>query len=218
MVSTTELVVPRFEIHINFLEDKTMSNNLNLTKGLISRNGSVEPTVIGGIKVFLQNAYNANSPLSTRTVDTANGQRTVTTVNASLKTDETMCKQLKYFFGQDVPEGQFVAFRITLWGRPGENLSRFNPKNGDLYLFFVSDMRVNEFTRKNGTPGFALEATAFAFEPAGNGKKGDGSANKAPDNKPAQKAASPSASSYPAQTEYDNDDFAAVEDSDYLPF
>lgn len=195
-------------------------SNLILTKGLISRNGAVEPNVQGAIKVFLQNAYNANSPLTSRTVDTANGQRTVTTVNASLKTDETMVKQLKYFFNLDIPEGQFVQFRVNLWGNTGDNLGKFNPKNGDLFMFFVRDLRVTQFTRKNGNPGFNLDATAYAFEPVNTGKKANGDGGQKPAaSKPAQTTTSrPAAPAYPAQTEYDSDDFAAVDDSDDLPF
>lgn len=196
-------------------------NNLILTKGLVSRNGAVEPAVQGAIRVFLQNAYNSDTPLESRTVTVGDKQRTVVTANASLKVDELMSKQLNYFFGKDVPEGEFVRFRVQLWGKPGDNLMRFNAKKGDLYLFFIKDLRVNNFTRKNGAEGFSLDATAYAFEPV-TAKKANGGTNNGqtanPADHSAQKRQNTQAPSYPAQTEYDSDDFAAVDDSDDLPF
>lgn len=196
--------------------------NLFLTKGLMSSKGKVENTVIGGVKVFLQKAYGSDSPLETHTVTLGDGSTAeATRVNASLKIDESMARQLKYFFDLDVPAGDFVRFQLTLWGQAGTNLRKFNPQNGDLYLFFISALRVDRFQRKDGTPGFSLAGRAFAFEPALTKKRADGEANK-PAAKPAAKAASApqqAKPAYPEQTEtYSEEDFEAIAESDDLPF
>lgn len=149
-----------------------------------------------------------------------NGQpvtRSVTNIEGSYKVDQLMAKQLKFFFGVDIPEGDFLNIRVALWGKPGENLAKFNVNDGDLYMFMLRNISLETFTRKNNATGYQLSAQAFDFEPLRTKKADDNNgAAKAPQAaapKPAQ--AAPQA---PVQDDYSADDFAAIDDSDDLPF
>lgn len=195
---------------------------LLLNKGIANRKGQVVNVVQGGVKVFLKNIYGTKSPVRLNTVagTDANGNpvnRTVANVEGSYKIDDFMAKQLKYFFGLDLPKDSYIGVRVALWGRTGEALSKFNLHDGDLYMFMANDVKVNPFQRKDNTTGYSLNVTAYDFEPLKT-KKVDSEAMPA--------ANTPAASSVPntfntptmPAADYGADDFAAINDSDDLPF
>lgn len=148
--------------------------------------------------------------------------RSVTNVEGSYKVDELMARQLKFFFDVDIPQGDYLNIRVALWGKPGENLAKFNVNEGDLYMFMLRSIELGDFARKNGSTGYQLNAQAFDFDPLhtkkaeGNNSGNSNSSNtgKARPKSAARKAAPP----VPEHDDYGADDFAAIDDSDDLPF
>lgn len=199
------------------------SKYLYLNKGIQTRKGAVDPAVQGAVKVFLKNIYGTTSPIRVNKVNGVdrNGQpvtRTVANVEGSYKVDDLMASQLKYFFNVDIPKGDFLNIRVAIWNKAGENLAKFNLSEGDLYMFMVRDIAMDTFSRSNGNTGYQLNAQAFDFEPLRTKRSGENAAGK--DEHPAQQsyAAPQSAPSIPQDENYGADDFAAIDDSDDLPF
>lgn len=199
------------------------SKYLYLNKGIQTRKGAVDPAVQGAVKVFLKNIYGSTSPIRVNTVNGAGRDgkpvtRTVANVEGSYKVDELMASQLKYFFNADIPTGDFLNIRVAIWNKAGENLAKFNLNEGDLYMFMVRDITLESFNRNNGKPGYQLNAQAFDFEPLRTKRAGGENADKDEHQNQQSYAAPQSAPSIPQDDNYGADDFAAIDDSDDLPF
>lgn len=207
------------------------SKYLFLTKGITSHNGVIEDTVYGSVKVFLKNIFGTSSPIRVNSVNgiDRNGQpvtRNVTNVEGSYKVDELMARQLKFYFDVEIPKGDFINIRVALWGVPGDNLAKFNINEGDLYMFMLRSISLESFSRRNNTTGYQLSAQAFDFDVVRSKKADENGA--APQKSAVQKAASVPAQDYSAPAvqkaapvpvqDYSADDFAAIDDSDDLPF
>lgn len=204
-----------------------MANNLFLTKGIVKRKGAVVDTVQGAVKVFLGKQYESDSPIKTGTFDVVNPntgatiQRNYCNVRGQVKADSFIAKQMKYFFNQDIPEGDFLTFEISLWGPNADNFVKFNPKVNDLVTFFANSISVTTFPRRNGGTGISVSVQAFAFDMSRNahgenGGKNSGSKQSAPKAPAAKQNTAPAAQ--PSYNAPDFDDFAAIEEADDLPF
>ena len=209
-----------------------MSKNIFLNK-IKSANGNI---VYGAARIFLRKPYGSNELLKTKNVTrtTANGPTpaTVTEVSGSLKVDDLLARQAKYFFGVDLPVDMYLNVRVTLWDKVGENFTRFPRTEGESVMFFSGNWKLTSFNRKDGSVGYQLEGSAYDFcalRSAQEQNQGASAAAKtaAPAQKAApqttqtaaasaQKAAAPTAYNAPGQ--YTAEDFAGVDESDDLPF
>lgn len=198
--------------------EKNLSNAymLKLAKGIAKgKNGAVVENVFGGLKLFVRKPYGSQNVLTTRDVDGpdrngAPAQRKVVNAEGFYHVDETFVKAIQYYFGKDVSsENRGLTVRISLWDKVGERLLKFNPQENDLYMFLVRDVRIQEFNRRDGSVGYALQGTAYDFEPLKTQKRNSAqpAQNAAPAAAPAQN------SNVPAY-----DDYAAIDDSEDLPF
>ena len=156
-----------------------------------------------------------------------------------MKVDDYLARQVKYFFNVDIPVDTFLNVRVSLWGRLGENFTRFPSAEGDCVSFLANDWKLTQFARRDGTPGYQLEGTAREFCKLRSAQDSNGqtynAAPRATAPAPAQTAA-PRAAAAPAPVRtaapapapaaapaystpgYTAADFAAVDDSDDLPF
>ena len=175
------------------------------------RNG--QQIVDGAVKIFLRKPYGQTALASTRDVNTANGSRTVTNVEGSVKLDDFMVKQIKYFFNVDLPIDSYINVRIGVWGSMGKALAKFNLNDGDLYMFMASRAELQNFAKKDGSTGYQLSISAFDFEPIRTAGRNNQNGNASQSTNTASQAAQPSDNAGPGA-----DDFAAIDDSEDLPF
>ena len=182
---------------------------LYFKKGFNKNGGEI---VDGAVKIFLRKPYGKTEMFTTRDVTSSTGNtRTVTNLEGSIKLDEYMAKQVKYFFNVDLAADTYLNVRVGVWGSMGKAIAKFNLKDGDCYMFLLSNAKMDGFTKKDGSTGYQLNANAFDFEPIRTDRAQNGNA--------AQKS---NAGSQPAQdTGFSagvSDDFAAIEDSEDMPF
>ena len=170
---------------------------LYFKKGFNKNGGEI---VDGAVKIFLRKPYGKTEMFTTRDVTSSTG-----------KLDEYMAKQVKYFFNVDLAADTYLNVRVGVWGSMGKAIAKFNLKDGDCYMVLLSNAKMDSFTKKDGSTGYQLNANAFDFEPIRTDRAQNGNA--------AQKS---NAGSQPAQdTGFSagvSDDFAAIEDSEDLPF
>lgn len=193
-----------------------MAKYLMLKKNNIVRNNGTAAVVSGGVKVFLRNFYGSSNAVQQRTVDTMKGSTTVTNLTGVYKVDDTMKKQVKYFFDKDVDVDSYINVTVALWGKRGDVVANmFAPAEGDLFLFMADNVTADEFPRKNGKVGLALNVTAYDFDVLRRAKDNeDGNASK-----PAAQAPSYQSNPAPAPAAAQTvPDFEAIDDSDDLPF
>lgn len=195
-----------------------MRKNFMLTKGVRNHNGAIENCVYGTLRVFLNNAYNADSPITKSQVNTTDrdGNETIldlTNVEASFKANEYDVNALKYLFGEDVAVDEFVNVRITISGKRAEAFLKFNPKKGDCFEFGACNVELESFDRRNGSKGHRMNARVFDFD-TGFNRNGNGQ-NNTGNPAPAAKAAAPAKAAVQTASA---GDMAAVDDSDDLPF
>ena len=171
-----------------------------------NKNG--QQIVSGAVKIYLRKPYGSQELATTRDVTGQNGQtRTVCNVEGSVKLDQYMVKQLGYFFNVNLAEGSYLNVRVGLWGPAAKALSKFNLNEGDAYMFILSNATLSSFNKKDGSVGYQVDANAFDFEhiPANpNNAQANGGQNRA---QPATNNVGPTA-----------DDFAAIDESEDLPF
>ncbi len=196
-----------------------MRKNFMLAKGIRNHNGAVEGCVYGTIRVFLNNVYNTDSPITVRQINTVDrdGNQTVmnlTNVEASFKVNEFDVSALKYFFGEDVAVDEFVNISITISGKRAEAFLKFNPKKGDCFEFGASNVELESFDRRDGSKGHRMNVRVFDFD-AGFNRNASGNNNRPDNAAPAANNAAPAKAA--AQTTSAGD-MAAVDDSDDLPF
>lgn len=206
----------------NMAEQKSkFSKNLYLKKGVRRKaDGAIIDTVDGGIKLWLKKPYGAQAAFTVREVLGAgrDGQqvtRKVCNVEGSLRVDEFLAPQLKYFFSLDLPLDSFIDVRIALWDKRAEALTKFNPQEKDLFMFILTEIHSESFQRRDGSTGYQLSGSAFDFEPLRTQKRENSTNASAPTQSAVQSDAQSAAPSYVA---YIGDDFAAIDDSDDLPF
>lgn len=197
---------------------------LKLTKGIAKgKGGAIVDVVHGGLKLFVRKPYGSQTTLTMREVDGRDRdgnptKRKVVNVEGFYHTDETFVKAIQYFFGKDVSsETRGLTVRIALWDKAGERLMKFDPQEKDLYMFFIREAHLEEFQRRDNSVGYSLTATAFDFEPIRTQKREN--AAPAQNVAPAQNAA-PAQATAPAQSANvpAYDDYAAIDDSEDLPF
>lgn len=172
--------------------------------------------VTGAVKLFLKPNYTTKQMSNTQTVTGVNGnERTVCNVEGSIKLDDRMVTQLKYFFGDNVAlnSGDFLNVRVGVWGAMGKALSKFTLNDGDLYMFILTNAKLDTFEKKNGQTGYQLNANAFDFEPLRSAKNAAGTNQNSDKTKAGASSAAPAAAA-----SNPSDDFAAVDESDDLPF
>lgn len=218
-----------------------MAKNLFLNR-LVGANNAV--TVYGGARIFVRKPYGSKDLLVARSVNTTdrNGQprqATVVEVNGSYKVDDLLARQIKYFYGV-VPAETYLNVRVSIWDKMGENLLKFPPNEGDSYMFFFSKVELQQFNRKDGNVGYQLQGTAYDFcrlrtadeNAAMRTNNSTSHSVSAPVQVPPQTTATtavqapvrimaaPAAAPAPAYNtpQYTADDFAAIDDSDDLPF
>ncbi len=184
------------------MADKKFSKYLYLNKGY-KKNG--EEKVQGAIKLFLKKPYNSLQVYpGVRTVAVGNKQHTVGSVEGSVKVDGFLKSQIEYAFNTEVEENSYLQIKVSLWDKKAEALEKFNLDERDLLLFFVSNIELNSFSKKDGSTGYALTATAYDFEML----------RKAP-----SAAQSDSSAKAPVHQEPDSDyDMDAVNESDDFDF
>ena len=175
------------------------------------RNG--KQIVDGAVKIFLRKPFSQTALASTRDVNTANGSRTVTNVEGSVKLDDFMVKQIKYFFNIDLGVNSYLNVRVGVWGSMGKALAKFNLNEGDLYMFMASRVELQNFTKKDGSTGYQLNVNAFDFEPIRTAGRNNQNGSASQNTDAAPQAAQPSYNAGPGA-----DDFAAIDDSGDLPF
>lgn len=149
-----------------------MSNKMLFLKRSYNRNGDL--VVDGAAKIFLKPDYNTKQLTVVRSVDGVNGPRTVCNLQGDAKIDEFLAKQIKYFFGADLTIGEFLNIRVGVWGHMGDVISKFELYEKDLYLFFLTNVELNSFTRQNGSIGFQLTCSAYDFEKLHGQKSANG--------------------------------------------
>ncbi len=186
---------------------------LNLGVGY---NKKGEKIVTGDIDMWLKKRYGANSVGVLREVTVAGDKKaTVFNVHGSLKLDERQCKTIKYFFGVDYPVDNYIDIDMNVWGKRGESMAKFNLSEGDKYLFSLIDIKMNSFTRRDGSTGYRLVGNARGFKrlySKNNGNKAgmqDTVIGAAVTNTAAAIATAP---------QIDYSDFDAVDDTGDLPF
>lgn len=203
------------------MADQKFNKNLYLKKSVrLKGDGGITDIVDGGVKLWLKKPYGAQAAFTVREVLATDREgkqvtRKVCNVEGSLRVDEFLASQLKYFFSLDLPLDSFIDVRIALWGKRGESFAKFNPQEKDLFMFILTEIHLENFPRRDGSTGYQLSGTAFDFEPIRTQKRENGAnTNTAPvASAPTQPAAQSNAPSYAAY-----DDFAAIDDSDDLPF
>lgn len=175
------------------------------------RNG--KQIVDGAVKIFLRKPYGQTALSTTRDVNTANGSRTVTNVEGAVKLDDNAVKQIKFFFNVDLPIDSYINVRVGVWGSMGKALAKFNLNDGDLYMFMASRAELQNFTKKDGSTGYQLNISAFDFEPVRTAGRNNQNGNASQNANAAPQASQPSYNAGPGA-----DDFAAIDDSEDLPF
>ena len=187
------------------------NKNLYFTHGY-DRNG--KQIVTGAVKIFLRKPYGQTALSTTREVNTSSGNtRTVTNVEGSIKLDDFMVKQVKYFFNVDMASGSYLNVRVGVWGSMGKALSKFQLTDGDIYMFLLSSATMQQFNKKDGSVGYQLNVNAFDFEPIRTAGRNNQNSNASQNTNVAPQAVQSSHNAGPGA-----DDFAAIDDSEDLPF
>ena len=198
------------------------------TKVFYLRKDKNTGSVSGGVEIFLRPPYGTQNVSSVNEIQGKNGPVTVCNCEGSIKVDELTQKQIKYFFGKEVPVGSYLNVKVGVWGNLGKVLSGFQLADGDRIMFLVSDAKIAEFNRKNGDIGYELRVSAFDFKQTYTKRNEDGT--RAPAYKATMAPASGNTAPAPAPAaapSYDiggyssgttADDFAAIDDSEDLPF
>lgn len=186
-----------------------------------NRNG--QEVVAGGVKIYLRKPYGSQTLENVREVMGQNGPRTVCNVEGSVKLDQYMVKQIAYFFNVNLSEGSFLQVRVGVWGSMGKALSKFPLNEGDCYLFMASNVRMESFSKRDGSTGYQIVVTAFDFEHiptngknAQNNNAGQNAGQPRQNN--VQQRNQPAPTPAPAYTGPSADDFAAIDESEDLPF
>lgn len=183
------------------------NKNLYFTHGY-DRNG--KQIVTGAVKIFLRKPYGQTAMFTTRDVTTASGNaRTVTNVEGSIKLDDYMVKQVNHFFNVNMMSGSYLNVRVGIWGVMGKALTKFNLNDGDIYMFLLNSATLQQYNKKDGSVGYQLNANAFDFEPIRTAGRNNQNGNHAQNTNAAPQA---------AQAGPGADDFAAIDDSEDLPF
>lgn len=172
---------------------------------------SGKEAVGGAVKIFLRKPYGTTDMSVMREVNVGSNTRTVCNVEGSIKLDDYMVKQLKYFFNKDVPSGSYLNVRVGVWGSMGKAISKFNLADGDIYMFMVQSAELQNFNKKDGSVGYQLNVNAFDFEPIRTGR---GNQNGGNNSQHTQNAAPVQQNNAGAVA----DDFEAIDESDDLPF
>ena len=171
------------------------NKNLYFTHGY-DRNG--KQIVTGAVKIFLRKPYGQTAMFTTRDVTTASGNaRTVTNVEGSIKLDDYMVKQVNHFFNVNMMSGSYLNVRVGIWGVMGKALTKFNLNDGDIYMFLLNSATLQQYNKKDGSVGYR---TAGRNNQNGNHAQNTNAAPQA------------------AQAGPGADDFAAIDDSEDLPF
>lgn len=195
----------------------------------------------GGMRFFLHKPYGSQDLIPGRRVNTARGEQVVYEANGGLKVDDLLKRQLAYFFGVEFPVDSFLNVKVSMWGKCGENFLKANPQERDSFMFFGNSWRLNQFAKRDGGVGYELVGSAFDYCRLRSAQDSNGqtynAAPRATAPAPAQTAApraaaapapvrtaapapAPAAAPAPAYSTpgYTAADFAAVDDSDDLPF
>lgn len=199
---------------------------LYLKKGRTLDNGTT--AIDGAIEIFLRKQYDTQSITSVSEIPTKNGSTTVCNCEGSIKIDEFTQKQLKYFFDVELPIDSYVNIKVGVWGTWGKAFAKFQMAEGDRCMFILNEIKLSSFTRKDGTIGYELRATAFDFKQTYKKVNEDGTRvpSAAAIAAPAYsgRTATPASATAPAtappvtQQALSVDDLAALDDSDDLPF
>jgi hypothetical protein len=130
-------------------------------------------------------------------------------------------KSVERHFGKELVNADHkVDFRFNLSGFPAQNFIEHTPRWGQDIIFMLYDMKVDEFTRRDGTKGYNVSAKCAGFNAIGSLKKADGSDRPAIRIKgldEADAAAKPAPAAQTVQEAMSNLNIE-FEDDDELPF
>ena len=165
----------------------------------------------GGVKIYLKHLFGTEECCVLKAIETKKGLMDVANLESSILVDSFIKKQIKYLFGEDLPEGIFLKVQIALWGKAALNISKLHLSEDDLYMFFVTNGKLDKFDRRDGSVGYQIMLHSFDFCPVRRKNQEEQS----------QEQAQPQ-TEY-SQSEYSQDDFTPLpedfgDDEDDLPF
>ena len=117
--------------------EKKFNKALYLKKNKVIRKGQETEVVDGAVKLWLKNPYGEQAAYTYRNDIQATDRqgapitRSVCNVEGSMRVDEFLAKQLKYFFGLELPVDSFINVRISLWDKRADALMKFGPQEKD---------------------------------------------------------------------------------------
>ena len=136
-----------------------MADNVKLYK-------MADGKLFGDVSFFLGKRYGSNDILSVRTVNSRDGQPIqVAELQGSFKLNRYDVNTIKYLFGVELREGDFLQCRASLWRRDAERAAKWRWAERDLYRFIVNpgSVQLTPFQRRDGSTSYSLEFTAVDY-------------------------------------------------------
>lgn len=192
-----------------------MARYLTLRKNY-NKNG--EEIVTGAATVFIKKHFDGNL-IRYNEVDRNGKTQYVANLRGSYKVDDDIYYKIKGVFGIELAKDSFIDIEVALWGSDAKAISKWNLNEGDRFILFVDDAKIETFARKDGTPGIKLVVKSFGYIDVKSSNKPNGTTQQKPVNTTPASAPAPSAPAPSAASSYpDLDDYSCVDDSDDLPF
>lgn len=132
------------------------SYKLHLNKG--------KDHVYGGLNIFCNKHYGSDE-VGKKTVVEKNGKKlAVLTLASSYKVDEALAAKIKFLFNVDVVKDTYLNVRASVFSNLATRFDNVTIGEGDYLALYASNVKLEEYSKKDGSKGYQLSATCFDFE------------------------------------------------------